>query len=351
MGNSKFRLSDIMPNAWFYRLRDMGKTRRTSSLNPPKTRAQNPPSSPPLHPHYNSSPLNCKSSDTHFPEPTKKTKKPSKKHQKPKLVSSSVSANCSCKATIDTIQSSHFSPEFRRKSENFRHADLFSPESGDSTDIIIDMDDEFSRKCSPESFFDFPEMELPAILTKPAKFRDIKNRGIPEPEPFTEEQLEAPAKMELKLRRGDAIKDPQKVQSSLSLKITKDKSVKSYSREQKSPVRRSSLSNNGTGLKLRSNSPRILGSRGRIQRRPGQKRNPSGLSGVSESLAVVKASRDPQRDFKESMVEMILENDLRASAELEELLACYLSLNSDEYHDVIVKVFEQVWFEFTDIRL
>jgi uncharacterized protein (TIGR01568 family) len=34
--------------------------------------------------------------------------------------------------------------------------------------------------------------------------------------------------------------------------------------------------------------------------------------------------------------------------ELETLLACYLSLNADEHHDCIVKVFRQVWFELNN---
>ena len=63
---------------------------------------------------------------------------------------------------------------------------------------------------------------------------------------------------------------------------------------------------------------------------------------------LVKKSADPQRDFRESMVEMIIENDIRGSKDLEELLACYLSLNSDEYHGLIVKVFEEIWFDLTE---
>jgi uncharacterized protein (TIGR01568 family) len=71
---------------------------------------------------------------------------------------------------------------------------------------------------------------------------------------------------------------------------------------------------------------------------------------VTDSFAVVKSSYDPQRDFRESMVEMILQNNIRASKDLEDLLICYLSLNSDEYHDLIIKVFKQIWFDLTDIR-
>lgn len=64
-----------------------------------------------------------------------------------------------------------------------------------------------------------------------------------------------------------------------------------------------------------------------------------------ENFAVVKRSREPERDFKKSMVEMILEKEIRRPEELESLLACYLTLNADEHHDVIVKVFRQVCFE------
>lgn len=60
---------------------------------------------------------------------------------------------------------------------------------------------------------------------------------------------------------------------------------------------------------------------------------------------MVKASVDPRRDFKESMEEMIAENNIRASKDLEELLACYLCLNSDEYHAVIINVFKQIWLD------
>ncbi|XP_002522269.2 transcription repressor OFP5 [Ricinus communis] len=64
-----------------------------------------------------------------------------------------------------------------------------------------------------------------------------------------------------------------------------------------------------------------------------------------ESFAVVKCSYDPQKDFRDSMVEMIKEQNISRSEELEELLACYLTLNSDEYHDLIIRVFRQVWFD------
>lgn len=104
------------------------------------------------------------------------------------------------------------------------------------------------------------------------------------------------------------------------------------------------------GLKLRTNSPRIVNRR-RIQlqgRKSVSKSKPR--KSMSESFAVVKSSKDPQRDFRDSMVEMITENNLSASKDLEDLLACYLSLNSDEYHDLIITVFKQIWFDVIDIH-
>ncbi|KAM7264420.1 hypothetical protein ACFE04_002103 [Oxalis oulophora] len=61
-------------------------------------------------------------------------------------------------------------------------------------------------------------------------------------------------------------------------------------------------------------------------------RRRSNSSSSSSSFAVVKYSYDPHRDFKESMLEMIVHNNIRASKDLEDLLACYLSLNSHQYH-------------------
>ncbi|XP_010248390.1 PREDICTED: transcription repressor OFP5-like [Nelumbo nucifera] len=77
-----------------------------------------------------------------------------------------------------------------------------------------------------------------------------------------------------------------------------------------------------------------------------KERKVEGRTGL-ESFAVAKCSLDPQKDFRESMVEMIVQNHMRQPEELENLLACYLSLNSDEYHDLIVKVFRQVWFDMS----
>ncbi|KAI4347126.1 hypothetical protein L6164_007969 [Bauhinia variegata] len=63
---------------------------------------------------------------------------------------------------------------------------------------------------------------------------------------------------------------------------------------------------------------------------------------VKDTFAVVKRSSDPYNDFRTSMVEMILEKQIFAPSELENLLQCFLSLNSHHHHKVIVEVFTEI---------
>lgn len=64
---------------------------------------------------------------------------------------------------------------------------------------------------------------------------------------------------------------------------------------------------------------------------------------VRESVAVVKKSEDPYEDFKRSMLEMIMEKQMFESSDLEDLLQCFLTLNSRQYHGVIVEAFSEIW--------
>ncbi|XP_010244298.1 PREDICTED: transcription repressor OFP7-like [Nelumbo nucifera] len=64
---------------------------------------------------------------------------------------------------------------------------------------------------------------------------------------------------------------------------------------------------------------------------------------VRESFAVVKKSEDPYQDFKNSMLEMIVEKHMFEAKDLEQLLQCFLSLNSRQHHDVIVDAFSEIW--------
>ncbi|GKE75828.1 transcription repressor OFP8-like protein [Tanacetum coccineum] len=64
---------------------------------------------------------------------------------------------------------------------------------------------------------------------------------------------------------------------------------------------------------------------------------------VEDSFAVVKKSSNPYEDFRVSMVEMIVEKNIFGPQELEDLLECFISLNSEEHHWVIFDVFIEIW--------
>jgi len=71
---------------------------------------------------------------------------------------------------------------------------------------------------------------------------------------------------------------------------------------------------------------------------------------VTQSSLEVKYSSNPEEDFMESIVEMIVEKNIVELKDLEELFGCYISLNSREHHDAIVKVFEKIRFVFVQAK-
>ncbi|KAF2307702.1 hypothetical protein GH714_030924 [Hevea brasiliensis] len=62
-----------------------------------------------------------------------------------------------------------------------------------------------------------------------------------------------------------------------------------------------------------------------------------------ESLAVEKDSDDPYLDFRQSMLQMILEKEIYSKDDLRELLNCFLQLNSPYHHGIIVRAFTDIW--------
>ncbi|KAK7278707.1 hypothetical protein RJT34_23743 [Clitoria ternatea] len=63
----------------------------------------------------------------------------------------------------------------------------------------------------------------------------------------------------------------------------------------------------------------------------------------TEGVAVEKDSDDPYLDFRHSMLQMILENEIYSKDDLRELLHCFLQLNSPQHHGVIVRAFTEIW--------
>ncbi|KAK3024378.1 hypothetical protein RJ639_043282 [Escallonia herrerae] len=363
MGNYRFRLSDMIPNAWFYKLRDMNKTRNQNNtrpikkkLPPPATLQKPTPSNPKRQSYYYynsepptrdakfySSPTNPKASDTQFFDPPRNSSKARRRKRKsiykpspsPRLMPpSSISSDCSCRAELNSAwiksEQSRDQGYFSSSTETSPEPDfLRSPSSEfESSDIIIDMNEtSYTKKVEKFDGFDsISEIDLPPILTRPAKVAND----------------DAPATLEAN-------------HGSLSIKIVKERSNTKTQKETKTTtttaVNRKSVSYTA-GVRLRSHSPRLLSKKVQVHgRKSVSTSSKQRKGGYTESFAIVKSSFDPQKDFRESMMEMIVENNIRASKDLEELLACYLSLNSDEYHDLIVKAFEQIWFNLPDHRL
>ncbi|WOL16624.1 transcription repressor OFP1-like [Canna indica] len=381
MGKYRFRLSDMMPNAWFYKLKDMShranknnitgrgqasrattataaSTMSSKSIPPPQKLVPNRGScyysSRTEAERFSFSPTHSKALDTQFPveSPRKSKKLRSRKKPvavvKPKQVSSPVSAGCSCRAwEIDSIPefSAELSPPCQRDyyidgetlpfhkitldDEQFEYDvdDDFTswPRpcscrlTSSATDIIIDVGSNNSIARKLDEFDSAAELNLPPIITK------LTSREA------------APAEFEDKNMVDDAVIDQK-------IALAKHKQQnKSQANNKSSPGLHR--------LRMRTNSPRLANRKVQAHRGRRSTTSMQQKKSLSASLAVVKSSSDPQKDFRDSMLEMIAENNIRASKDLEELLACYLSLNSNEYHDVIVKVFEQIWFDLTNIKL
>ncbi|CAK9319807.1 unnamed protein product [Citrullus colocynthis] len=320
MRNHKFRLSDMIPNAWFYKLKEIGAARARSfdsKKNPghlpppaPPSKHKQPPPPPPQSrsrkSYYFTRELEskdgyCINSPPPSPPllpvpvpPRKSTKQPkpgrkqTSSRSSAKLLSSS-SVGCSCRTTAESIWTKSDSPPEVSTSPSdtsldFRTDKILAAESESfDHDIVIDVSSKYSNNAVVGAFDSLSELELPPIITKQRKKTETKQR------------------------------------------TTTTKKVPG----------------NSPGVRLRIHSPKIG------HRKMGGRKSVSSRRSLSDSLAIMKSSYDPQKDFRESMVEMIVENNIRGSKELEDLLACYLCLNADEYHDLIIKVFKQIWFDLT----
>ncbi|XP_030541906.2 LOW QUALITY PROTEIN: transcription repressor OFP1-like [Rhodamnia argentea] len=354
MGNYKFRLSDMIPNAWFHKLRDMERARNHHHhKNPPpsKPKKKQPPTTTTpttsattttttttkhhhhslprksyhftrnLHPNQNfqDTPRNIPSKPD--PEPV----------HDPFAHASPVRDEDTAGVSSATVQPQPLpiqeirldclliaeSPPLNKTascssscSSTCSHG--VNSISGSDTVVHADQHSFDKEPKKPHSTRDsLSQLQLPPIATKP----------------------------KLKLRSSSA----KQQESNLSAK----------EQHRTGPRRRSPAASypHSPGVKLKTKSPRLLAK----MKLEGHARKSSpaaaslNLTRFGNSFAVVKSSSDPARDFRESMVEMIVENNIKGSKELEELLTCYLSLNSDEYHQVIVDVFKQIWFDLSDL--
>ncbi|KAJ3677927.1 hypothetical protein LUZ60_001730 [Juncus effusus] len=93
----------------------------------------------------------------------------------------------------------------------------------------------------------------------------------------------------------------------------------------------------------RTNSSSNANSTERKARR--KKRGGSGTGNrvMRESVPVTVDSNEPYEDFRESMVQMIVEKEIYAWDDLNELLHQFLSLNSPRHHPLILHAFADLW--------
>lgn len=379
----------MIPNAWFYKLKDMSSNRskhnssqsqstskkklKPTTISPQKPQVSQPfyftdfnPDSTKLHGFHNP-PFIQNFSDTRFLEPARKSSKRRSRRKtiykpSPRVVNP-VSAACTCRVSPSSVGTLPHSPnssfsciEYSPRTEAYdslseaEGANTFSSDSFDdltslsssckctlrssNNDIIIDMNDELvGRKTDKLHGFDWIREldQLPLISRKTMRLKQKATEGT-------------------KLRSSSKW-TKIKANKSLSVK-TVEENIKNVEKQKTSYVFRKP-SASPISVKLRANSPRI----GRRIQSHARRNVPSGIrlksknSCLLESVAMVKTSHNPREDFRESMLEMIIENNIRSSKDLEDLLACYLILNSDEYHDLIIKTFEHIWFDMAEFRI
>jgi uncharacterized protein (TIGR01568 family) len=339
MGRRKFRLSDMIPNSWFHKLHDMrragGRSSSASAMHRSSlgARGGTQPAATPRPvpvPVPRRSSYYCASRDRVLqPLPARATTTEENRQLAPQTQSPSMSSHRRRHRVGPVTEAPVPEPPdagYRRRDrciargggdgkQSRRRPAVMAPSSkmdtftgkviASDTDIIFDLHND-----------DVPERVLRPIVTKPAR-------------------REAGSRYEVRenhvgLHRG----------------ATTPRISCASEQGSNGSSRRSSVSS-GRRLKTRANSPRLASSRSRKSNKstnpPRKKTTPTRPPPLAESFAVVKASTDPRKDFRESMEEMIAAKGIRGAGDLEDLLACYLAVNAAKHHDLIVEVFEDIW--------
>ncbi|KAI4322460.1 hypothetical protein L6164_022153 [Bauhinia variegata] len=63
---------------------------------------------------------------------------------------------------------------------------------------------------------------------------------------------------------------------------------------------------------------------------------------LNDSVAIEKDSENPYKDFRHSMLQMIFEKEIFSRPDLQDLLQCFLQLNSPSHHQLIVRAFNEI---------
>ncbi|CAG7867471.1 transcription repressor OFP4 [Brassica rapa] len=298
MRNYKFRFSAMIPSEWLHKLKNMTKPRKK-------------------HPRPSSCSLNT----------TKKTKASSESNKS--LPHSSRTYFSSRSHTSLESKILHNSPRNSLHVIESKRKTIYKPSPPPSSSVSAGFN---KKKINFPPNQDSSSSASSNVIDMNS--RDFKKRMFKEMKVFDSTEKACPASNRTKTSRKP---------HHLSVKVNnKEKEEACRIKKNVSNGRRSS--SNSPRIKIKVNSPRVQVPARRSKSRSQNKQ-------VLESFAVIKSSLDPKKDFRESMVEMIEENNIRASQDLRELLACYLSLNPKEYHDLILKVFVQVWLEVINSKV
>nr|XP_043622223.1 transcription repressor OFP1-like [Erigeron canadensis] len=286
MGKQRFRLSHMIPNVWFYRLRDMNK----KTISTSKQLQSQPRNSFCYTPKIYSSPIN--------------NKLPSSKNVLGSIyIQPTESTYADQDLFLSPTSSCYYETPLNETTKllDGRPSTTYSCGviSSSSTDVKIEFSERAytNKKIQDSSGYELNqeiiEFQMPPEIVTKSK-RDDTSTAI--------------AKKN----------EENSSQSSISIKIVRKT-------RRKKPVPRVKM------ISASSSEKEVCKTSVHDQKK------------LSSNCCVVKATFDPRKDLRESMIEMIAENNIRASKDLEKLLACYLALNSYEYHDMIIKAFEEIW--------
>lgn len=348
----------MLPNAWFYKLNhtSTSKTRKLQNLTH-KSSTKKVQSKTKSSPFSSSSTAAVPQQTCHFRKSyhfNRDFKSTSLLSEPPRKSSNRRQGTKKTKASRKLIANSSVSSEY--SSCHVSHGSLYS-KPNHTSELVHNYSTGSSSCVEDPVFYDLDSEFKRVKVDSPSNHYDKRMENSTSISNHHHQKVEKCSMLDLvsqldlkpiitKLNKGDTGSEPAIKFQGSSMKF-EDKSScslknESIGEEKKWPVRK--LRVNSVGVKLRAKSRRIASKRlTQVQCR-------ESVSSHSRlmSVAIVKESIDPDRDFKESMMEMIMEHNMSTKDEFEQLLACYLSLNPGTYHQLIVKVFKQIWFEITE---
>lgn len=334
----KFRFSDIVPHSWLYKLKGISRSSRKHLPSSPKhlsssdassSRKLRLSSSSPVHqPQASSSSSPSKSS---FKRKIKR-KTVYKPSSRLKLSSSSLSSNVSL-----TTSRNH-----RSKSSFSANAIILEPSLNSHVSLTSSINHSSENAISDSTVGSYPNAISHSTV---GSLLDLESSPSDQSHGFSRdpESHFIDIKDDHSARKLGDVSEDSSLSENLSIVLVETVKEPSFEIRTQQKLKKPKASGS-SGIKIRANSTKIARKKTKGRTSPESKKKE-----IPESFAIVLTSVDPERDFRESMIEMIVENKMKEQKDLEDLLACYLSLNSSEYHDIIIKAFEKTWFHLTHL--